>query len=87
VSALWCRYCTGLTDTGKPFAIDDPNAGRLTLAAMTAKNDASAFLNLRNIFGDVSDNPLFRARFEVALRSLWSEGTRATLQRYLSRAL
>jgi mannitol 2-dehydrogenase len=87
VSALWCRYCAGLNDQGQPFALDDPNASRLQPAALAARDDASAFLNLRDIFGDVSENPVFRSGFETALNGLWREGTRATLQRYLSNEL
>ncbi|MGF9757905.1 mannitol dehydrogenase family protein [Microvirga sp. 0TCS3.31] len=83
VSALWCRYCAGLNDQGQPFALDDPNASRLTPTASAAREDASAFLNLTDIFGDLSENPVFRFRFEAALSRLWREGTRATLQAYL----
>jgi mannitol 2-dehydrogenase len=83
-SALWCRYCAGTTDAGEPFTLDDPNASRLTSAAMAAKDDPAAFLALRDIFGDIADAPLFRSRFEAALTSLWRDGTRATLQRYLN---
>jgi mannitol 2-dehydrogenase len=83
-SALWCRYCAGTTDAGEPFNLDDPNASRLTPAALAAKDDPASFLDLRDIFGDVADAPQFRARFETALKSLWRDGTRATLQRYLN---
>ncbi|WP_404287397.1 mannitol dehydrogenase family protein [Microvirga sp. RSM25] len=83
-SALWCRYCAGTTDAGEPFNLDDPNASRLTPAASAAKDDPTSFLDLRDIFGDVADAPQFRSRFETALQSLWRDGTRATLQRYLS---
>jgi mannitol 2-dehydrogenase len=82
-SALWCRYCAGTRDTGEPFTLDDPNASRLTPAALAAKDDPAAFLALRDIFGDIADSSLFRSRFEAALTSLWRDGTRATLQRYL----
>jgi mannitol 2-dehydrogenase len=82
-SALWCRYCAATTDAGAPIALDDPNAARLIPAARAAKDDPSAFLALRDIFGDLADAPPFRSRFETALRSLWGEGTRATLQRYV----
>jgi mannitol 2-dehydrogenase len=54
---------------------------------LAAKDDPAAFLALRDIFGNVADSPLFRSRFETALNSLWREGTRATLQRYLEGAL
>ncbi|KFG69299.1 mannitol dehydrogenase family protein [Microvirga sp. BSC39] len=83
-SALWCRYCAGTTDAGESFTLDDPNASRLTLAALAAKDDPAAFLALRDIFGDIADSSLFRSRFEMALTSLWRDGTRATLQRYLN---
>ncbi len=83
-SALWCRYCAGTTDAGEPFRLEDPNASRLTPAALAAKDDPAAFLNLCDIFGDVADAPQFRSRFETALNSLWRDGTRATLQRYLN---
>ncbi|MBM1169452.1 mannitol dehydrogenase family protein [Microvirga arabica] len=87
VSALWCRSCVGLDDQGRPVALDDPNAGRLQPAALAAREDASAFLNLTDIFGDLSGNPVFRSRFEAALSGLWREGTRATLQAYLGGGL
>lgn len=83
-SALWCRYCAATTDAGEPIALNDPNAARLTPAALAAKDDPEAFLALRDIFGDLAEAPQFRSRFEIALNSLWRDGTRVTLQRYLS---
>jgi mannitol 2-dehydrogenase len=83
-SALWCRYCAGTTDTGDVVRLDDPNAARLVPLALAAKDDPAKFLGLRDIFGDVADAPPFRAHFEAALNSLWTHGTRATLQRYLN---
>lgn len=83
-SALWCRYCAATTDAGEPFTLNDPNAARLTTAALAAKDEPSAFLGLRDIFGDLAEAPLFCSRFEVSLDSLWRDGTRATLERYLS---
>ncbi len=86
-SALWCRYCAGTTDAGAVFELNDPNAERLTPAALAAKDDPGAFLALRDIFGDLADASGFRSPFKIALNSLWSEGTRATLLRYLSGSL
>jgi mannitol 2-dehydrogenase len=83
-SALWCRYCAGSTDTGEPITVDDVNAGRLTPAARAAKDDPALFLGLRDVFGDLSEAPAFRERFDRALRSLWRDGTRTTLRRYLN---
>jgi mannitol 2-dehydrogenase len=82
-SALWCRYCAATNDSGEPIALNDPNAARLTPAALAAKEQPGAFLDLRDIFGDLAEAPQFGSRFETALKSLWRDGTRATLQRYL----
>ncbi len=86
-SALWCRYCAATTDAGETFELNDPNADRLVPAALEAKENPGAFLALRDIFGDLADAPQFRSRFETALNSLWREGTRTTLQRYLGGSL
>lgn len=83
VSALWCRFCAGTADDGRPVTVDDANAERLTPAALAAKDDPAAFLGLRDIFGDLADAAPFRARFATALGSLWRDGTRATLRRYV----
>jgi len=87
VSALWCRYCAGSDDAGAPLTVEDDNADRLVPAAQRAKDDPDAFLALRDIFGDLADAPPFRFAFATALRSLWRDGARATLQRYVDGAL
>jgi len=83
-SALWCRYCAATTDAGAVFELNDPNAERLTPAALAAREEPGAFLALRDIFGDLAEAPQFRSRFATALNHLWREGTRATLHRYLN---
>ncbi|MCW0000808.1 mannitol dehydrogenase family protein [Pararhizobium sp. YC-54] len=83
VSALWCRYFAGTTDSGKPITFNDASADRLHAAAIKAKDDPQAFLALSDIFGDVAQSTLFQKRFAHALQTLWGKGTRATLQLYL----
>ena len=87
VSALWCRYLAGTSDSGRPIEIADPNGERLHAAALAAKADPSAFLELEDIFGDLAGSALFRRRFASALGSLWGNGTRRTLEAYLSGAM
>jgi mannitol 2-dehydrogenase len=86
VSALWCRYLAGTTDSGKPIAIDDAAAERLTAAAHAAKDDPKAFLALHDIFGELAQSEAFESAFADALGSLWHRGTRETLERYLGKA-
>lgn len=83
VSALWCRYFAGTSDSGKTIVFNDASAERLQAAAIAAKTDPGAFLALSDIFGDVAQSPLFRKRFSNALAMLWTHGTRDTLQAYL----
>ncbi|HEV7319943.1 MAG TPA: mannitol dehydrogenase family protein [Ensifer sp.] len=87
VSALWCRYSAGISDSGRPIDFNDQNADRLNKAALAAKDDPMAFLALGDIFGDVARSDLFCSRFGHALKTLWEKGTRATLQLYLDAKL
>ncbi|MGO4197363.1 mannitol dehydrogenase family protein [Rhizobium sp. YAF28] len=83
VSALWCRYFFGKSDSGKEIVFNDASADRLHEAAVKAKDDPAAFLVFDDIFGDVAKSDLFRKRFTHALKTLWEKGTKETLQLYL----
>ncbi|SIQ31286.1 mannitol 2-dehydrogenase [Rhizobium sp. RU20A] len=83
VSALWCRYFAGTSDSGKTIVFNDASAERLQAAALAAKTDPDAFLALSDIFGDVGRSDLFRRRFAHALKTLWEKGTRQTLRLYI----
>ncbi len=87
VSALWCRYFYGTSDSGKEIVFNDASAERLQAAAIKAKHDPMAFLALSDIFGEVANSDLFRKRFAHALKTLWSQGTANTLQLYLDNNL
>lgn len=84
VSALWCRYCYGETDSGKPIAPNDPSWNRLNEAARKAKADPKTWLAMTDIFGDLATNPAYVAAFSHALETIWSIGTKATLEAYLA---
>jgi mannitol 2-dehydrogenase len=83
VSALWCRYFAGTSDSGKEIVFNDASADRLNAAALKAKDNPDAFLALGDIFGDVAKSELFRSRFAHALKTLWEQGTAKTLELYL----
>jgi mannitol 2-dehydrogenase len=84
VSALWCRYCYGETESGKAIAPNDPSWDRLREAAQPARSDPRAFLKLRDIFGELAENPVYVGAFSNALASLWARGVRSTVADYLS---
>ena len=84
VSALWCRYCHGETESGKTIAPNDPIWERIHAAARRARQDPGAFLEMRDIFGALADDPIYVAAFSEGLLSLWARGVRPTLGQYLS---
>ena len=83
VSAMWCRYCYGESESGKAIPPNDPSWDRLQAAAKPARDDPRAFLAMRDIFGELADDPTYVAAFSSALGSLWTNGVRATLADYL----
>ncbi len=84
VSALWCRYCYGTSDSGAVIEPNDPSWDRLTRQARLAKDDPKAWLAMTDIYGDLGRSQSFVAAFSHALTTLWSVGTKATLERYLA---
>jgi mannitol 2-dehydrogenase len=87
VSALWCRYFEGRSDSGKAIEFNDANAERLQKAAIASRDNPLAFLELKDIFGEVGESAQFRKRFTEALGSLRRNGTRATLRAYIDGSL
>ena len=84
MSALWCRYCYGETESGKPIAANDPSWERIQTAAKRARHDPRAFLELSDIFGKLAEDPTYVAAFANALSALWARGVRSTVANYLS---
>ena len=84
VSALWCRYCFGSTESSKQIAPNDPIWARVQAAATRARTDPLAFLEMSDIFGEAAQDGAYIAAFSNALASLWARGVRATLAEYLA---
>ncbi|MCD2174321.1 mannitol dehydrogenase family protein [Rhizobium sp. C4] len=83
VSALWCKYFEGVSDSGKAIVFNDESAERLQKAALASRDDPRVFLALGDIFGEVGTNPRFVESFSKALASLRTKGTAATLSDYI----
>lgn len=83
-SALWCRYCYGVSDSGKVIEPNDPNWDRLQALSRKAKDDPLQWLTMDDIYGDVAKSEEFRAAFAAALNSLWNRGTDQTLRDYIA---
>ena len=83
-SALWCRYCFGITDSGTVIEPNDPNWERLKQVAHQAKSDPAAWLAMDDIYGDVGRHPVMMKEFSAALNALWKDGTSKTLTAYVA---
>lgn len=83
-SALWCRYCCGVTDSGREIEANDPNWERLQAQAKKTQIDPGAWLEMKDLYGETADSPLFVERFSFWLRMLWGKGTEATVRCYLT---
>ena len=83
-SALWCRYCAGVTDSGAAIAPNDPNWDELSARARAAKADPSVWFGMQDVYGNLGADVEVVAAFSAALDALWSRGTRAVLTDYLA---
>jgi mannitol 2-dehydrogenase len=82
-SALWCRYCFGTTQSGKPIAPNDPSWDRLQAMSRAAKDDPMAWLGMADIYGDTATSPVFREAFARWLKALWAQGVEKTVTAYV----
>lgn len=85
-SALWCRYCAGVSDSGTEIAPNDPSWDRMTAQAKRARANPAAWLEMADIYGSVAASDAFREAFAKWLNRLWSNGAKATLEHYLASA-
>lgn len=79
ICASWARYDEAVDEQGEPIAVVDRVASELTALAASQRDDPTAFLRNRVLFGDLVDDPRFVEPYLAALRSLWAHGARATV--------
>jgi mannitol 2-dehydrogenase len=80
VVASWARYAEGVDEQGRDIDVVDRWRDQLTAAARRQRADPLAFLQVRQVFGDLADDPRFRGPYLRSLASLHARGARATVQ-------
>ncbi len=80
VVASWARYAEAVDEQGEPIEIVDQLAETLVPIAQRQREDPTAFLAHRQVFGDLVDDERFVAAYRWALDSLHRNGSRATLE-------
>ena len=80
VVAAWARYAEGVDEQGQPIEVVDRLRDHLRAAADRQREDPTAFLADRELFGDLVDDERFVAAYTSSLASLHERGARATLE-------
>ena len=80
VVASWARYAEGIDEQGDPIEIVDRLKDTLTAIAAENRTRPSAFIDNRELFGDLADNPRFHDAYVQTLNSLHKHGARVTLE-------
>jgi mannitol 2-dehydrogenase len=80
VVASWARYAEGVDESGEPIEVVDRRKDAVTERARRQGDDPLAFLEDRDLFHDLHDEPRFTRPYIAALESLHEHGARATLE-------
>ena len=78
--AGWARYCEGTDEDGEPIEVVDRRAERLTANARRQRSEPLAFVEDRELFGDLAEHEPFTTAYTAALDSLHRHGARATVE-------
>lgn len=81
--AIWARMCEGTREDGSKIAPNDPTWDSLNKAAKSAQTNPEAWLEQRDLYGDLAQNDAFAGVFSDWLTLIWADGVEAALRRYL----
>ena len=84
VVASWARYAEAVDEAGEPIDIVDQLKDSLVPIAQGQRENPTAFIANRAVFGDLIDNERFVAEYTKQLASLQKNGARATLEALMS---
>jgi mannitol 2-dehydrogenase len=82
VVASWARYAEGIDERGQPIEVVDRLKDQLMAVASGNRDNPTAFIDNRELFGDLADDARFVAAYREALASLHAVGALETVRRY-----
>lgn len=82
IIASWARYAEGVDEQGEPIDVVDPLRDELVAIAGTQRENPLAFIQNRQLFGDLADDERFTTAYLAALTSLFERGALATVRSY-----
>jgi mannitol 2-dehydrogenase len=80
VVASWARYAEGVDEQGAPIEVVDQYKDRLMAAARRQREHPTAFVEDRELFGELAGEQRFVTAYLRALDLLHERGARATLE-------
>ncbi|MDT8893805.1 mannitol dehydrogenase family protein [Halomonas sp. I1] len=80
VVASWARYAEGMDEAGEPIEVVDRLKDEVMAVAAENHQRPTAFIENRELFGDLADQPRFRDAYRETLESLHERGARVTLE-------
>lgn len=83
VEAAWARMCEGTREDGSIIEPNDPFWDQLTETAKATKSNPRAWIEMRNIFGDLADHARFADAFEHWLNKIYQVGVESAIDEYL----
>lgn len=81
-SALWCRYCYGITESNIKIEPNDPNWNSLKAKAIEAKKRPISWIEMKHIYGNVAKNIKFQEYFNKYLNDIWNKGVANVIEEY-----
>lgn len=83
VEAVWARMCDGARENGTIIEANDPFWDELQACAKVTRSNPIAWLEMKNIYGELSNADPFASEFIKWINLIWRDGVEATLQVYL----
>jgi len=80
IVASWARYAEGTDEQGNPIDVVDPLKDELVPIAQRQHENPLAFIENRELFGDLIDDPRFVEPYSGTLERLHRNGARETLR-------
>jgi mannitol 2-dehydrogenase len=84
ICASWARFSEGVDERGEPIEIVDRLQEDLARAARSQREHPTAFIENRELFGDLVDEPRFRDPYLETLEALRTRGVNEALRRLRS---
>ena len=83
VAAAWARMCEGTREDGSMIEPNDPFWNDLNATAKSARVNPRVWLEMRQIYGNLADEPEFAERFADWLSSIWDKGLEPAIAAYI----